>query len=65
MSVAVWSGSLVAWEHELAALKGRIAAEVPSACRRGTSEILASDYVNRQHSHPLGRQNNYGLARAC
>ena len=25
MSVAVWSGSLVAWERELAALKGRIA----------------------------------------
>src|SRR4051812_50168506 len=24
MSVAVWSGSLVAWERELAALKGRI-----------------------------------------
>ena len=24
MSVAVWSGSLVAWEHELAALKERI-----------------------------------------
>ena len=37
MSVAVWSGSLVAWERELAALKGRIGPVFGRAETRATA----------------------------
>ena len=49
MSVATWSGSLLAWERELSALKSRLA----GACIDG-----ALSGVARQYSGTAGRVEN-------
>ena len=51
MSVAIWSGSLVAWEHDLAALNGRIG---PVFGKAETRETAGDIIPRRQGQRTFG-----------
>ena len=54
MSVAVWSGSLVAWERELAALKERIGPVFGRAGTRTTAGAFSTAAVGGRAQNGLG-----------
>ena len=65
MSVAVWSGSLVAWERELAALKERIGPVFGRAEVRATASAFLDGLLSGGHAQDRlasGRAGGSGAA---